>query len=262
MKIHTALQACAAASLALALAAPASAQFIHGTVGPDPAPLGCDVSITVSNDKPGSWSSVPCPYRVFDAAMNLVYDPPCPDNPVLIGQYGWITATWPQIDQSGQQVPPGDYVIEVTYDGGVPTTLHPITLGGTDANLVFEGTATIGQTFTGEARHFYLCAPLDGGHTYFLLAALSATTGIPSCGGTLPLDFDPLLKLTLGPGTIFTNALGTLNAGGVSKAPRFPIPTDPTLVGLHLETAFVVLDLAAPCFVRRVSEPYGLTIIN
>ena len=125
-----------------------------------------------------------------------------------------------------------------------------------------EGTPTIGQTFTGEARHFYLCAPTDGGHTYFLLASLTATTGIPSCGGTLPLDLDPLLNLTLGAGTIFQNPLGTLNTSGTTKAPTLPIPPDPTLVGFHLESAFVVLDFTQPCFLRRISESYPMTIID
>jgi len=250
------------ASAALAPTAwAASAQFVHGTVGPNPAPVGAPVSITVSNDNQGSWSSVPCPYRVFDASMNLVYDPPCPDTAILMGPFGWVTAEWPQIDQAGQPVPPGNYVIEVTYDGGFPPTLHPIRVGGVDANLVFEGTATIGQTITMEARHFYLAAPLDAGRPYFLAASLTATTGIATCGGTIPLDVDPLLNVTLGGGTIFQGAFGTLDASGTSKTPKLPIPPDPSLVGFHLESAFVVLDLAQPCVFRRISPAYGMTII-
>lgn len=257
--IHRALPAALAA--ACLLAPPASAQNVNATVGPDPAPVGCPISITVSNDAPFLGSTTSCPYRVLDGELNEVYVPSCSDNPILMGPYGWLTATWEQTNQEGQQVPAGFYWVEVHYDIGEPT-LHPLQIGGTNAGLVFEGTATIGQNLSGQARNFSLCAPLDGGFPYLLVASVTATTGAPTCAGPFPLDPDLLLGLTLTPNTLFLNSLGFLGPNGVSKAPTFPLNDDPTLVGISIHAAYVVLDLEQPCIVRRISEPYQLTIIS
>ena len=254
-----ALAALAAAAV-LAPAAGAQGNF-NATIGPNPAPIGSPISITVSNDAPFLGSSTFCPYRILDGEMNEVYDPGCPDNPGLIGPYGWVTATWDQRDQLGEQVPAGFYWVEVSYDIGGPT-VHPLVLGGTDAGLVFEGTATIGQNFSGTPRNFSLTAPLDGGYPYFLVASVTAETGVSTCAGTFPLDPDLLLGLTLTPNTLFLNSLGFLDENGNSKAPTFPLNEDPTLVGISIHAAYVVLDLEQACQARRISEPYPLTIIS
>ena len=244
-----------------ALGTGASAQFLNTTVGPDPAPLGCGVSITISNDNPFILSTGPCPFEIYDDQMNLVFKPTCLPAVIDMGPYGWWNAVWNQTDMAGQQVPPGTYYVRVTYDVQ-PATLHPVQVGGIDANLVFEGTATIGQPLGGAIRNFYLCSPLDGGFTYFLLASSSATTGIPTCAGTFPLDPSPLLTITSTPNTVFLGSLGTFPPNGVSKTPKFPLPPDSALVGLAFESAFAVLDLTQPCPIRRLSPSYPMTIIG
>ena len=197
-------------ALLAALSAPAAAQNVNATVGPSPAPLGCPISITASNDFQGSGSSVACPFKVFDDQMNLVFDPglfsACANQPILIGPWGWVTAHWDQRDNAGQPVPAGNYFVRVTYDVG-PPTIHPLVLGGTDAGVVLEGTAVIQETLTGESRHFSLCAPLDAGFPYVLLASLTADVGIPTCAGTFPLDPDALFTLSLTAGAVFQLSL-------------------------------------------------------
>jgi len=248
-------------ALAAASATPLAAQNVNATVGPTPAPLGCPISITLSNDAPFLGSTTPCPYKIYDAQQQLVYDPGCPDAALLMGPYGWSTSSWDQRDQGGTQVAPGMYWVEVSYDFG-PNTYHAIVLGGDDANLVFEGTATTGQTFSGQPRNFYLCSPQDAGFAYFLLGSFTADAGAPNCAGTFPLDADFLLTLTLTPNSVFKQSLGFLNANGRSKAPTFQAPDDPTLIGVSFHTAFVVLDPASPtCTIRRNSLAYRMEII-
>ena len=251
--------------MALAFAVPAPAQqpfAFNATVGPDPAPLGCLVHITVSNDRPGSGGLTGCPWEVFDANMQLVYEPTCVPNPVLIGPYGWISFTWDQRDLAGNPVPPGDYFVRVTFDPGFgEPAIVPLTVGGAELGHVLEGTATISETITGEDRPFQLCSPLDPGAPFLLLASTSADVGIPTCGGTFPLDLDALLLATLVPNGILTGSFGNLSNAGTSSAPRLDLPPLPSIVGLSIHTAFATLEFAAPCVVRRISLPVEHVIL-
>ena len=255
--------------LALAgLAAPALAQTVGTTIGPSPAPLGSPISITVSIDYQGAGSSIGCPYRVLDGNLNEIYDPSigstCDGTQILIGPWGWVTNRWEQIDQAGQQVPPGHYYVEVSYDVG-PKQLFRITVGGAEAGVVLEGTATIGKTLSGESRHFWLTAPQHAGQPYVLLVSSSSSTGISTCGGTFPLDLDPLFIYSLtSPDAVVQNAIGVLDGQGSSEQPVFALPSNPNLVGVSVSAAFAVLntDPLQPCFIRAVSNAHDMTIIG
>lgn len=248
---------------ALLLASPALGQItVNVTVGPSPAPPGCDVSFTLSHDGPGFVSAMGCPIRIFDQEMNLVADPNCGSPAsVAIGPWGWITYTWDQRDLAGQQVPAGRYIVEFSYDFQAPT-FHSFAVGPVEANLVLEGTPATKDPIGGGDRNFYLCAPQDGGEIYWLLASLTDDVGIATCGGTFPLDQDPLLQASLQPNSLFLGSLGFLGADGTSRNPRIPLPDDPSLIGIEFATAFMVLDFDEPCFVRRVSESYTMTVVE
>lgn len=245
----------AAAALALG-AAPGLAQFsVNGTVGPNPCPVGCDVQITISVDYQGLGSSIPCPFRVLDTGGAVVYTPGCTPSAVLIGPGGWLTATWDQTDDQGAQVPPGEYVVEVSFDVGPPKE-YPILIAGDGAALVQQGTPRIGTN-----RPFYLCSPQDAGQLYFLLGALSDSPGLPTCNGTLPLAVDTIFVIALTPNTLFQASLGFLGPDGTTTAPSFAVPNDPSLIGLSLESAFFTFDLEQACPVLHVSPAYELAIV-
>lgn len=248
--------------VALLLAATAGAQIpANVTLGPNPAPRGSAVSVTISNDGPFFFSVTGCPIEVFNAGMELIWTPSCNPSAIAVGPFGWITFYWPQVNMHGEAMPPGDYWMKVSYDFQGPT-FHPFTIDASvGAGLVLEGTASIGDTLTFEDRHFYLTAPQDGGYLYWLFGSFSANVGIPLCSGTLPLDNDLLFKKSAVAGKIFKSSIGTLSPQGTTVAPKFPIPNDPDLVGIPVVAAFVVLDLAAPCVFRRISGTHAMTIL-
>ena len=245
------------------LAGTAHAQIpANVTIGPAPAPVGSQISVTVSNDGPAFFSVTGCPIEVFDAAMEFVWEPSCSPVPLAVGPYGWVTSYWPQVDANGAPVPPGDYWIKVSYDFQAPT-FHPITIDASvEAGVVLEGTASIGDTLTFEDRHFYLTAPQDGGFTYWLMGSFTANVGIPTCAGTFPLDYDLLFTKSSVPNKIFKSSFGTLGPAGATIAPKFPIPNDTDLIGIPIVAAFVVVDFAAPCVFRRISGTHSMTIIG
>ena len=245
--------------LTIALATASSAQIGY-TVGPKELPLGCNLSITVSNDVQGALGTA-VSYQILDRFGNLVFDSGPPSGAVTIGPWGWLTKYWDQKDQGGAQVPPGLYVASIRYDVGATPVQRSFEIVPQGAGLVLEGTATIHETITGESRRFYLCAPQDPGASYLLLASFTNNVPFAPCGKTIPLDPDALFTLTLTPNTVFKKSLGTLNANGVSFAPVFDLPEDPALVGVSLEAAFVVLSATEPCFFRIASDAHSMTIL-
>ena len=251
------------AAIAFIAATPARAQLAT-TVGPDVVPQGAQLSVTLSNDLPNlngcsiSW------LRVQNAAGQFVYNDTTFEISATFGPHGWISFYWNLTDDQGQPLPPGNYRAHVKSDFGSATTVHRFEIVASGAGLVFEGTPTIHPPFGGGgARNFLLQSPADGGLFYFLLAAQSSLVGVPTCNGTFPLDPDPLLLFTLTPNTVIASSFGQLDANGASSEPRFNLPEDPSLVGLQLETAFIVLDPADPvCIVRRISNVEKLTIVG
>ncbi|MHC5211818.1 MAG: hypothetical protein ACYTG2_13950 [Planctomycetota bacterium] len=244
----------------LALAAPAVAQANY-TVGPQTVPSGARVSVTLSNDTTHKLGVSAPLYEVYDAEGGLVYVPTDPVKAVLMASGGHITFYWDLIDQAGEPVPTGEYTLQVKYDTFVPPTAFPVEVVRTGAGLVFEGTATTQvPAIPGYPRHFYLHSPEDGGQVYMLLASLTSTIGIATCGGPLPLDLDPVFSLSLVPDTVFQNSVGTLDASGRSYAPRFDLPSNPALIGLTVHSAYVVFDPGSGCQVRRISNLHTMTI--
>ena len=247
-------------SLALVVLASLAGAQTNTTVGPDPVPLGGRVSITQSNDVPGKFGITAGLWEVFDATGASVYAA-TPGNSLLLGPGGWHTERWSLVDQGGQPVAPGTYRVEVRYDVFAPIQSFFVTVEAEGAAVTLEGTASILPVIGGGPNHpFSLMSPADPGAIYWLLASTSATTGIPTCGGTFPLDATPLLTFSLSSTPLLPNALGTLDGKGQSLAPRLELPDDPTLVGLPLAFAFAVLDPAAPCAVTRISGVHQTTV--
>jgi hypothetical protein len=248
-------------SALVALAPVASAQ-LNTTVGPMTVPLGGELSITFSNDTPGANGVSMDWLRVRDANNVVVYSDTNFELAAFMGPWGWTGFTWNLEGDNGQPLPPGIYRAEVKSDIGFASTFHRFSIVDGAAGLVFEGTPCIfGPLGVGASgRNFFLQSPSDPGAFYFLLGSFTSAMGIPTCNGTFPLDLDALLTQTLTPGAVFTNSFGTLDGQGNSRAPLFPLPQNPSFVGVDVEAAFVVLDLFAPCPVVRISNVHSMTI--
>ncbi len=232
----------------LALATAASAQAA-ATVGPPKAPVGCPITITVSNDgTAGDVVTGVCPYRVFDEIGQPVYTPICILIAILLQPGQTFTAEWEQIDDLGNPVPPGIYRIDVMLEGGV-VEQHFVEVANVDAALSMLGTSKLGFE-----RDLKLCSPQDPFGIYAAAASLS-TAGIPTCAGTVPLATDALFKVSQQASNgVFLSFAGQLDASGASTQPRVAFPADPVFQGIEFNVAFVVLDLSDPCPVARISE--------
>ena len=123
------------------------------------------------------------------------------------------------------------------------------------------GVAYVGAPRLGTTRDLALCSPQDAGGIYLAAASFSSSSGIPTCGGTVPLDLDFLLLLSLDPSNpFFLNFTGNLDAFGRSTSPSVLIPNSPSLVGIPLVFGFVVIDLSLACPVARIADPLTVTI--
>ena len=170
----------------LGLAALTSGQ-ISVTVGPSPAPVGAPIAISVANDtNTGIFLSNPCPYHVRNSTGATIYSPFCIQIIVNVAPGQVFTAMWPQVDDSGTQVPPGTYFVDVNFPGGTSSTSVVI-----DA-ATQAAAAQLGPTRTGTSRHLYLVSsPADAGHAYLMAVSnFPSQGGIATCGGTVPLQDD------------------------------------------------------------------------
>jgi len=217
----------------LVVVLPSTAQQTAVTWGPELAPVGCPVYYSVVNAGPASIAFDPCGFAVYDAAGNLVFVPPC-TGPVVLQAREFHAQQWNQVNSAGQPVPAGLYHLD---NPGGPT----VVVGGANAAV-----APIGS------RNFELCAPRSGGFPYLMAASLSSTTGIPFCGGTIPLDPDALLRLSLRSPGVFQGFIGVLDPTGKAAA-HIAMPNN--LGFFEFSLAFIVLDPAAPCGVREISAP-------
>jgi hypothetical protein len=242
-----------ALALASALALPSAAQ-IGSSVGPPVAPIGSPITITFSNDSLATLISGACPYQVYDSDGVLVHSPGCIAIAILVPPGGTLVSEWKQVDDAGQQVPPNIYRIDVQVPE-IGIVSHFIQIADVDAGISFLGIPKIGTT-----RDFALTAPGQPGALYAMAASSSATPGIATCAGTIPLAFDAVLAISLVPTNgFFLDFVGTLDAQGRSKEPSLAIPDLPDFQGVDLNFAFLALDLAAPCPIAAISEPFALT---
>jgi len=227
---------------------------LHAVVGPLVLPIGCPFVIGVSNDTPvQQWVSA-CPYQIKDATGTVVSPGGCPGIVFPLNPGETLTFSWPQIDGFGNPLPPGAYTVEGNLLG-TPFS-HQVVIGGADAAVSLLGVPKIGTT-----RGLQLCAPMDGGAIYVAGAALSAT-GIPTCGGTVPLAMDPLLTISIDPtNPVFLNFAGTLDSAGMSMVPQLALPNLPAIVGAQFVLSFIVADPLGPCVVQRIAAPLVVTIV-
>jgi hypothetical protein len=228
------------------------------TVGPSPAPVGAPIAITVANDtNAGIFLPSPCPYHVRNSVGTTIFTPICIQIIVNIPAGQVFTAMWPQVDDGGQQVPPGTYFVDVNFPGGTSTTSIVI-----DA-ATQAGAAQLGPTRTGTSRHLYLVSsPADAGHAFIMGASMFPSQGgIATCGGTVPLQADAVLQLSLGPNPYFVGFSGVLGNTASTTDPVINVPNIPGLTGVTFVTAFVVLDPNAPCIIRRISAPLLIAVL-
>jgi hypothetical protein len=228
------------------------------TVGPSPAPVGAPIAITVANDtNAGIFLANPCPYHVRNSTGATIYSPICIQIIVNIAPGEVFTTLWPQVDDSGTQVPPGTYFVDVNFPGGTSSTSVVI-----DA-ATQAGAAQLGPTRTGTSRHLYLVStPADAGHAYLVGASNFPTQGgIVTCGGTVPLQNDALLQLSQTPNPYFGAFSGNLGNTASTTDPVINVPNIPGLNGATFVVAFVVLDPNAACIVRRISAPLLIVVM-
>ena len=101
-----------------------------------------------------------------------------------------------------------------------------------------------------------LCAPACKSMPYYLGFSLGAETGLPLGTRTLPLNGDALFALSFGHPAF----AGALDAGG-KRSLAYRIPNDPSLSGMVFYSAFVAVDLNAPCWVRTISNPEKIEVL-
>ena len=244
------------ASILISLFAAAALQGqVSVRVAPSPAPVGCQVVITIANDTsmPIILSN-PCPYQIRNPAGIVIFNPTCLQVTWTVNPGAVHPMTWNQVDNGSAQVPPGTYTVEVFLPGGMSTVTVQI-----DAT-VLAGIGERGAIRIGTTRNLQLCSPLDPSKTYLIGASLGLGA-IPTCNGVVPLQADFLLALSLGPNPYFGNFTGTLFANGSTVVPAVTMPLDPTLIGAGFIVAFVVLDPTSPCIVARISAPHIIIVV-
>src|SRR5688572_15635932 len=88
-----------AASIALLLVSVAGAQ-VQSSVGPPAAPIGCPISISISNDTNATYFTGVCPFVIRDSSGTAIFTPFCIAivNPISPG--ATFTTYWQQNDDS------------------------------------------------------------------------------------------------------------------------------------------------------------------
>jgi len=116
----------------------------------------------------------------------------------------------------------------------------------------------------GGAQSYVLSAGSDrAGEIYWIVGSATGTSpGLTGSGVTLPLNYDVYMQFTLDlPNLWIANSLNFLDAQGQSTASlTFPAAFDPTLAGLQLHHAYVVLD-TAPITPIFASNAQPLTLV-
>lgn len=245
-------------ALALLLACPAIAQ-ISGNASPAVAPVGCPLQMTITNDTASVIGTGACYYQVHDANTGAaVYAPMfCVMIWLPIGPGQTLTKEWPQINNSGNPVPPGQYVATITLPNGLGQVSRNFTIvpnTPTSAAIAQLGTFRAGTT-----RNLDLWAPGAANDVYLVLASATTIFGNPTCAGVFPLDFDFLLLMSLNYNTgVFQSTYGLLNGAGRSQAPAIALPAG--VSGATFNVAFVAIDPTQSCGIKAMSAAEPITI--
>jgi CubicO group peptidase (beta-lactamase class C family) len=104
-----------------------------------------------------------------------------------------------------------------------------------DAALRADGALLVGQSKT-----FELSAPAHAGRFYFCGLSSSVRPGIPTAGGVIGLQWDPLLQYALQQGPAL-GLCGQLDAQGRASF-ELTVPNDPSFEGLEVAAAYAVID--------------------
>ena len=121
--------------------------------------------------------------------------------------------------------------------------IDDVTISGAVAAAMLTAT---GSSAPGTTLDLDLSSPWFPGRPYVLGAALSAQSGfsLPPLG-TVPLDLDPLFYFVPLAPQIFTGFTGQLDGAGLGQG-QVVVPNDPTLSGLPVFYAGVVIDAGLP----------------
>lgn len=233
---------------------------IAGSMGPTVAPVGCPIKMSITNDTAATIGTGACYYSVYDAVTGApVYAPfICIFIWLPIGPGQTLTTDWPQITTSGAAVPPGQYTVNISLPSGAGTYSSSLTI--VPATPSSAAIATLGAFRSGKTRHFDLWAPSAANHPYLVLASASVATGVPTCAGLFPLDYDFLLVMSLNYNTgVFQNTYNSLDAFGSSQLPAIAIPAG--VSGVSFNVAFVTIDPTQPCGLSTMSAAEPITIL-
>ncbi len=263
MKSHVAWAV--AVALLVIIARPSEGQF-QVVVGPSVVPFASPVWIAIMNEGPTTlgYASGCTIAQIRSASGQVVHQPIyCAPVVITIPPGTVYVDAWSQFGNYGAaqgptQVPPGTYTMDVLNPTGTGVTSRTFTIGGSAAALMPLGVLRPGYTLP-----VAMNAPSDAGWPY-LIAAAAGATGIPTCGGTIPLALDPLLLTTIAPGNgLLTQGSGTLGSTfypQLANLPTVTIPNVPQLTGATFALAFVALDPAGPCLIRRISAAALVTV--
>ncbi len=163
----------------------------------------------------------------------------------------------------------GEY-LALAADGGiavaVPSASDP-NLGGVllfDAQTLSGKVSSISLSSGGSQILDVQAGLANAGRTYLVAGSLSGTSpGMPLPGGfTLPLHYDAYTAFTLFTpnNPVLSNSLGILGVNGGNQATfTLPAGVDPSLAGITVTHAFLVLDSGS--HVKLVSNPLAVQLV-
>ena len=189
----------------------------------------------------------------------MIFAPTCGPGSFLLSPLGTIDFAWDQLDQNGQQVPPGDYIFDVSTGGGFFAIDFEV--GGLESNIFLQGTAAIGTApfgFNG-GRDIAISSPSNPGEVYGVFVSGSLGVGPTFCGFTLPILPDALAMAAL-QSSLINNSVGFLDGNGETVQAALPIPNTPALVGIELHLAAMIFDLTSSCAVIDITPAFSTRI--
>jgi hypothetical protein len=121
---------------------------------------------------------------------------------------------------------------------------------------------TAGPYVPGARPQLMIDAAWEPNRIYQLVLAASDRSGVYlTSTRRLPLDLDNVFIMSILGGKLFTNFSGTLDAQGRAVG-LFTIPSHPTMIGVSLYGAFVILDPVGTPPIRTISNRVVITVKN